>query len=82
MAAFDHPEVQMCRKLAEDAIAQPRAIWTSRSDADCRIYYAAGPWPNIMVAVVADVKIGVVKTAYLARKTSGAELEWSLQPQP
>lgn len=72
-----HPEVAPWRALAENAVASPREIRYSTSDADCRIYYGRGPQTGLMIAVVADVKLGVVKTVYLARRPSPGGVEWS-----
>jgi hypothetical protein len=60
------------RRLAEQAIRTPLAIHRSNSDPDCRTYYGVGPRPGIMVAVVADVVNGFVKTGYLTHRTAGA----------
>ena len=72
-----HPEMQEYRMLAEEAIRSPDEIRLSRSDANCRVYFGAGPRPGIRIMVVADVIAGVVKTAHLARKISGGPVEWS-----
>jgi len=72
-----HPDVGVCRKLAEDAVSRPSQIQHSTSGSDCRIYYGVGPGQGLMIAVVADVVAGVVKTVHLARKVSGGGAEWS-----
>jgi hypothetical protein len=72
-----HREVGPWRDLAENAVASPREIRYSMSDANCRIYYGRGPESGLMIAVVADVELGVVKTVYLARKPSPGDVEWS-----
>ena len=76
-----HSDVSGCRSLAEQAVRAPSEIRYSKSDADCRIYYGAGPRPGLMIAVVADVSAGVVKTVHLAKRISGGGVEWS-SPTP
>lgn len=70
-----HPEMTGLRGLAHASVRLPLAIHYSTSEPDCRTYYGPGPRPGIMVAVIADVVIGVVKTAYLTNKKKGAP-EW------
>jgi hypothetical protein len=43
---------------------------------DCRLYYGAGPREGVRIIVVVDVRLGIVKTAHLARRLSGGEIEW------
>ena len=76
-----HSNVAGCRSLAEQAVRAPSEIQYSKSDADCRIYYGAGPRADLMIAVVADVVAGVVKTVHLAKRISGGGVEWS-SPTP
>jgi hypothetical protein len=71
-----HPEVAGARHLIEQAVITPLEIRLSNADADCRLYFGPGP-RSLLVKVVADVVRGVVKTAHLARKTSGGSVEWS-----
>ncbi len=72
-----HPEVKDHRLLVEQAIHSPDEIRHSNSDADCRLYYGPGPRADVIMMVVADVSLGIVKTAHLARKVTGGALEWS-----
>jgi hypothetical protein len=72
-----HPEMTPWRQLAENAVAHPREIRYSVGEAACRIYYGDGPRAGLMVAVVADLSVEVVKTAYLTRKASPGAVEWS-----
>jgi len=72
-----HPDVARCRDLAQKAVRDPREIRFSMSDTDCRIYYGTGPTADLMIAVVADVVVGLVKTVYLAKSTSAGGVEWS-----
>ena len=71
-----HPEMRPHRHLAEEAVRNPLAIRCSRVDADCRTYYGRGPRAGIMVAVIANVKAGFVKTAFLTTRKKGI-CEWS-----
>jgi hypothetical protein len=75
-----HPEMQAHRALVELAITDPIEIRFSAADADCRIYFGAGPRPGIMVAVVAELSRGFVKTAHVVKFAKGA-VEWS-KPTP
>ncbi len=70
-----HPEVSQHRALAEQAISNPIEIRISLSDADCRTYYGTGPRRGIMIAVVADVVKGLVKTGFLTKRMKGIR-EW------
>ena len=79
--ARNHPEVKRLRHLVEDAIRSPYTIAFSTSDPDCRIYDGPGPRTGVMIRVVADVVLGLVKTAYLCRKVGGGTVEWS-SPTP
>ena len=76
-----HPEVAPYRELVEQAVTAPTEIRHSKSSPDCRLYYGPGPRPAAMMMVVANVALGVVKTAHLARKTTGGLVEWS-SPRP
>ena len=72
-----HPEVKDHRSLVEQAIHSPDEIRHSNSDPDCRLYYGPGPRAGVIMMVVAEVSLGIVKTAHLARKVSGGASEWS-----
>lgn len=71
-----HPEMRGLRSFVEKAVEQPIRICFSTSDANCRLYYGPGPAAGMMVAVVADVAAGLVKTAYRAARVKGTP-EWS-----
>jgi len=68
------------RILVELAITNPIEIRFSVADADCRLYFGAGPKPGIMVAVVADLTRGLEKTAHVVKAAKGV-MEWS-RPTP
>jgi len=72
-----HPEVALHRDLVESAITDPFEIRFSRADPDCRVYFGPGPRPTVKMMVVADVAVGIVKTAHVARTVSGGDVEWS-----
>jgi hypothetical protein len=69
-----HPEVRADRTRAEAAVRNPAEVCFSTSDPDCRVYYGAGP-AGLMIAVVADVVAGFVKTVYRTNRTRGVR-EW------
>ncbi|MHC4126916.1 MAG: hypothetical protein ACYTE6_09850 [Planctomycetota bacterium] len=71
-----HPEIAAERRRVEAAIESPQQIRLSRLDIACRLYFGAGPRKGVRIMVVADVRLGVVKTAHLARRLSGGEVEW------
>ena len=71
-----HPDMNGYRQEAERTVARPLEIQISTSDADCRVYYGQPSAKGIMVAVVADVVIGIVKTAYLTNKKKNGVIEW------
>lgn len=72
-----HPDMKGHRRLAEQAVRAPNQIQFSKSDPDCRIYYGPGDRPKRIIMVVADVKLGLVKTAHFARGITGGGVEWS-----
>jgi hypothetical protein len=74
-----HPDMAEHRDRAAEAIRNPAEIRVSRADKDCRLYYAAGPRPGRMIVVVADVELGLVKTAHIAAPPGPGkgEIEWS-----
>jgi hypothetical protein len=74
-----HPDMDGGREFVEKAVTSPRAIWTSSSDVNVRIYYGNGPSPYLLVAVKANIVKGAVLTAHLAKRETGARREW---PQP
>jgi hypothetical protein len=69
------------REAAETAVANPDAIYQSRSDPDCRLYYRAGARAGLMICVVADAAAGFVKTAYLSKRIKPGAKEWP-SPNP
>lgn len=72
-----HPELAACRALVNAAVEEPELIRRSTADVDCRLYYGAGPRTVVRIVVVADVAVGIVKTAYLTKKESAGAIEWS-----
>jgi hypothetical protein len=70
-----HPEMHNRRADVEGAITQPQWICYSTSAFDCRVYYAPDASTGLLIAAVANVVHGYVKTAYLARSTKGT-VEW------
>src|SRR5438105_1698337 len=70
-----HPDMDGGREFVEQAVTSPKSIWLSGSDADVRVYYGEGPSPYLMVAVKANIKRGVVLTAHLVKKETGAKKE-------
>ena len=69
-----HPDMRPFRSLVENAIRQPLRICYSMSSVDCRVYFGATA-TSLLIAVVADVDKGFVKTAYRARQMKG-QVEW------
>ena len=72
-----HPDVGEHRALIEQTVRSPDEIRISRSDPNCRLYYGPGARRDLRIMVVADISVGVVKTAHLARRRVGGEIEWS-----
>jgi hypothetical protein len=72
-----HPEVGEHRGLAEATVQSPDELRLSRSSPDCRLYFGQGPRGGRRMIVVADVVVGVVKTAHLCERVSGGPVEWS-----
>ena len=72
-----HPEMATNRALAEMTVREPDEIRQSRWDENCRLYFGPGPRPGVIIMVVADVALGAVKTAHLAKRVSGGSKEWS-----
>src|SRR5580658_8097547 len=76
----NHHEVAAHRALAEKAVVDPLEIRFSAADINCRIYFGDGPRPGTMLLVVADIALGLVKTAHFAKGAKGM-IEWS-RPTP
>jgi len=72
-----HPEMDRFRAYVEQALTAPDEVRFSAADEHCRLYFGPGPRSDVIMMVVADMTLGVVKTAHLARKPSGGPLEWS-----
>lgn len=72
-----HPEMRAYRALVEQAVSAPLAIWISAASADARVCFGTGPRAGLLIAVVVDVPLGIVKTAYLTRNIKGAMQEWT-----
>lgn len=71
-----HPELAELRGLAEAAVTSPLAIHLSRMGAEGRLYFGPGPRSETIILVVADLSLGVVKTAHLSKRFSGGPREW------
>lgn len=71
-----HPSMRTERAKAEQAVRDPSEIQVSTYDADCRVYYGRPGKGGVMIAVVADVVVGLVKTAYEAAKKKTGSVEW------
>src|SRR5438874_7922724 len=75
-----HPEMRHARTSVEQTIRSPKEIRVSTYDPDCRTYYSDIVRAGMMIAVVIDVKQGLVRTAFYTSRMRGA-LEWS-RPTP
>jgi len=71
-----HPDIAQQRLLVEHAVRRPIEIQVSIYDNDCRVYYSEPNKAGRMIVVVADITIGVVKTAYAAIKKKKGNIEW------
>jgi len=74
-----HPDVGPHRQLVEKTVRHPEQVRTSSSDPDCRKYIGPGPRASVKMVVIADVRLRLVKTAYLSRRITG-EIEWPSEP--
>lgn len=77
---LQHPEMRRHRDLVEKTLAEPLEIRVSDADPDVRLYFGDGPRNGIIVAVVANIVGGFVKTAHLIKRPRG-KMEWS-KPTP
>jgi hypothetical protein len=57
----------------------PDSSMTDPTNPNVRVYFGEGPSPYLMVAVKVDIAKRIVVTAHLAKKETGAQIEW---PQP
>jgi hypothetical protein len=71
-----HPEIAPHRNRVHAAIENPDEIRVSQQDRACRLYFGAGPRRGVRIIVVVDIRLGIVKTAHLARRLSGGDVEW------
>jgi hypothetical protein len=71
-----HPELRDERECVGATIEQPTDIRHSLSDTYVRLYHGQAERPGVYLRVVADVEIGVVKTAHYVRKPQGGPIEW------
>src|SRR5689334_14696677 len=71
-----HPEMAGFRGFVTAAVEYPWEVRRSHSDPSCRLYFGPGPRRGTITKVVADVDLGLVKTAHFARIISGGDLEW------
>jgi hypothetical protein len=72
-----HPELKDERERAGQVIAEPVDVRHSLSDPDVRLYHGPAKRPRVYLRVVADVELGLVKTAHYVNKPQGGEIEWS-----
>jgi hypothetical protein len=70
-----HKELRGKRHLVGQTIRAPLEIRISAYDPQCRTCYGAAPHSGILVAVVMDVQLGLVKTAFFTTRMKGAK-EW------
>jgi hypothetical protein len=75
-----HPELADHLADVAQAITNPLEIRFSDADPNCRIYFGVGPRRGIIMAVVANVAGGFVKTAHMVKRAKGV-VEWS-KPTP
>ena len=69
-----HKNMRRFRTEAQRTLTQPDRILFSYAP-DARLYVSAPDTSGMMVVVVVDLKLGLVKTAYRAKKTKGGQ-EW------
>lgn len=70
-----HPEVGDHLRLVLDCLQTPDKILFSRNHISARVYVGKGPRIHLMMVVVANIELGQVLTAYLAKTVRG-EVEW------
>jgi hypothetical protein len=75
-----HPAMEEYQHGIGHAIVNPREIRFDASDPNCRVYFGDKTRGGMMIAVVADISGGRVKTAHLVKAAKGA-VEWS-RPMP
>jgi hypothetical protein len=75
-----HPDMHEHRSLVEETVRSPLEIRISDADINCRLYFGVGPRSGTITVVVADISVGLVKTAHLVKAAKGA-LEWSRPTQ-
>jgi len=76
-----HPEMEPYLALVEQAVREPDQVWSSKATDRRLIYYRRVPGrPPLEVAVVGDVRRGIICTAYLyvPRGVRGARQLWPL----
>jgi len=71
-----HPEMTDHRALVEAAITNPLQIRHSASGTDSRLYFGESSSLSHMILVVADIALGLVKTAHIAKRFTGGDIEW------
>jgi hypothetical protein len=71
-----HPDMARQRLRVEHTVRKPLEIQVSTYDVNGRIYYSVPNKSGEMIVVVADIVIGIVKTAYVALKKKKGSIEW------
>lgn len=71
-----HPEMGRYRAPVEQAMSAPLEVRASASDAACVVYMGTLPGRALLVAVVADVRLGIVKTAYPCKSPPKGAILW------
>ncbi len=71
-----HPEVGPYRAAVEAAVISPTVVLASSSDPDCLVHYGVCEGQAGEVAVVANVRRGIVMTAYLCLRRGRGEQRW------
>ena len=74
-----HPEMEEQREWVEKTIQNPEEIRFSNSDKDCRLYY--NKKEKYFMMVIADIVLGLIKTAHKAKKKTGGKIEWLSQTE-
>ncbi len=71
-----HPELMEEREFVESAVVDPREIRISRRSSDVSLYHGSCSHIDLWMRVLADVELGVVKTAHYVRQLEGGQIEW------
>ena len=71
-----HPAISLYREHVERAITAPTIILKSNADPDCLVYYGQCPGQFGEIQVVADIRRGFIKTAFLRLGRTAGEQLW------